>query len=375
MTKNSLCVAHIISPKTWRGGEQQAMYLVKYLQSQQVAQYVVCQKGSLVEAYCLENKISFVSFKIRFGLDIFFAFQLFQFLKKASINLIHLHDSKAHSLGVITAFLFKLKTPMILHRRVDYSISRNWFSSFKYNFPLIKRIICVSNEVERILQKDLKNKYITEVIYDCIDTTRFPLQKTNKLRTEFGFASDDYVVANIAALSHQKDYFTFIDTVKILISKGFVGRFVAFGDGPEKQLILDYAKEQGMLAHITFAGYRTDMPELIRDLDLLLFTSQNEGLGSSILDCFYCGIPIVSTDAGGIKELITHNFNGYLANVKDANGLAAGVLLAYNNPKIASLWVENAKAFVERFYCSAVGNTFLELYEEVVYSEAFLGKS
>jgi glycosyltransferase involved in cell wall biosynthesis len=83
----------------------------------------------------------------------------------------------------------------------------------------------------------------------------------------------------------------------------------------------------------------------------------------------------VSTDAGGIKELITHNFNGYLANVKDANGLAAGVLLAYNNPKIASLWVENAKAFVERFYCSAVGNTFLELYEEVVYSEAFLGKS
>jgi glycosyltransferase involved in cell wall biosynthesis len=172
-------------------------------------------------------------------------------------------------------------------------------------------------------------------------------------------------VANIAALSHQKDYFTFIDTVKILISKGFMGRFVAFGDGPEKQLILDYAKEQGMLAHITFAGYRTDMPKLIRDLDLLLFTSQNEGLGSSILDCFYCGIPVVSTDAGGIKELITHNFNGYLANVKDVNGLAAGVLLAYNNPKIASLWVENAKAFVERFELDVTGNETLLLYQEL----------
>ncbi len=362
MTVKSLNIAHVSTPKSWRGGEQQLAYLFAELLKLNQNQILIVNKNSELSNYAKANNWEYFGLNIRSSISLSFAKNIARICKEKNISILHPHDSKAHTQCILAHVFFNCKTPIILSRRVDYPISKSFFSKYKYNHPAIKAIICVSDAIKKIMQKDIINKNILCTVYDGIDINKFHFKKSNQIRNEFNIKDDELLIANIAAISEQKDYFTFVNTAELLLNSGIKAKFIVFGDGPLKEKIIEFVKQKKLIDSILFAGFRNNIPEILPQIDYLLFSSQNEGLGSSILDAFCSKVPVVATEIGGIPELIKHKETGLLAPVKNPKLLAEQIKFYINNPGIKNEIIENAFLFSRNFTYQKMAEETLKVY-------------
>lgn len=317
-------VLHISSPKTWRGGEQQLIYLVEALMEQNVDQLVMCPFNSEVHKHCLKYHIPHITYFKGFSANPMVAFRVSHVCKREGIDLIHVHDSHAHNFAILSAVLTNNPVPLIVSRRVDFPVGESSFSLYKYNHPNIARILCVSAAIKTIMEQFIEDKGKLEVVYSGIDLKKFEgIEPSNKLRVELKVSDDLAIIGNVAALAPHKDYFTFVDTAKAFIAQGGKAHFVAIGEGPSRREIEAYIVDQQMEEHISLLGFRTDVLSLLAALDVFLITSETEGLGTSILDALALKRPVVATSAGGIVEVVEHERTGLLCEVKAPSQLAA----------------------------------------------------
>ncbi len=357
---------HVVSPFSWRGGEQQVVFLYEELQKLGVFQLLVCPKGSATEKYCRKHNFNYQALKKRAGIDFIFARQMHQLCVKERINLLHPHDSHAHTFSVLSKVIFKNPADIILQRRVDFPVSKSWFSRFKYNHPSIKRILCVSQAIADVMRPDINQPEKITVVHDGIDLHKFDKGNTGILRNEYGIPPELPIVGNVAALVQQKDYFTFLDTAALLAEKGLKARFVCIGEGTQKDTLIAYAEEKKIADKVIFTGFRTDIDRVLPEFDVLLFSSEMEGLGTTILDAYAAGVPVVSTNAGGIPEVILHKQTGYLGEVKNPGSLAKGVQAILSDKTLAERLKKEGKAFVQNFSTRQTALKTLAVYREVL---------
>jgi glycosyltransferase involved in cell wall biosynthesis len=143
-------VLHLSSEKSWRGGEQQIAYLIDELNKIGVENFIACRKRSSFENYCRERAWDHFALNFSPPFDIFTALQISRICLKNRIDILHMHTSYGHTLGMLSA-LFGNKAQFVLSRRVDNPIRNNWFTTWKYNHRRIKRIITVSGAIRRSL--------------------------------------------------------------------------------------------------------------------------------------------------------------------------------------------------------------------------------
>lgn len=315
-------ILHISTPKSWRGGEQQLAYLYEELVEKGIEQYILCRKGGEMAIRGKAKGWNIIECSKQTAIDPLFARKVKSVCKQNNIDIIHTHDSHAHSFAVMSATLFGNKTPIVVSRRVDFAISKSSFK--KYNHKNVKRILCVSNAIKALTAPDIKNKSVLKTVHSGIDLSRFPNDKKdcNKLRTKYGIPKEVAIVGNVAAIAPHKDYYTFLNTVEELVKRGVVAQFLIIGSGPLEEEVKAYCKEKDLNGNVIFTGFRSDIPEILPELDIFLITSETEGLGTSVIDAFACNVPVVATKAGGIPELVKHDKSGLLAEVKDFKELA-----------------------------------------------------
>lgn len=360
-------VLHISTPTTWRGGEQQLAYLVSELIAQEVPTHVLCASGGKVESFCRENQIPHTTCKERFAVNPLFAKAVRDVCISHSIDIIHVHDSHAHTFAVMAATLFGNPTPIIVSRRVDFPISRSWLSHYKYNHPLVKRIVCVSDAIRQIVARDIKRPELACTVYSGIDTSRFTkTEKTGILHREMSIPEGTPLIGNVAALAPHKDYRTFIATAQQLVADGAQARFLIIGDGPLKEEVTQWVADSGISDQVLMLGFRKDIPEILPELDVFLITSETEGLGTSILDAFACRVPVVATDAGGIPEIVRHNETGFTGKVKDPTSLAKGVSQMLADKTYRDRMVNGATQLLSTFHKSAMAQSTWVVYREVL---------
>ncbi len=358
-------ILHISTAQSWRGGEQQLAYLLGELKSKPLFQSVFCFRGSAIEAFCVENKIEYFSVSHSSAYNPILLYKLHVYCKKFNFQILHAHDSHAHTLAILAVVILGLKTNIVLSRKVDFPLRKNFFTMFKYNHPAVKKIICVSKKIESILTPDVKNKKILTCIYDGINLKKFSKVSNRKLRKEYDLAEQTIIIGNVAALADHKDYFTFVNTAEILLKTGLDAIFLIFGEGSQKEAIAQYIHEKALDKHIKLAGFRSEIASLLPEFDLFLFTSKTEGLGSSILDAYACEVPVVTTNAGGIPEIVKHNVTGLLASPGDAQALAAECLRVISDKELRNLLVKNASELVLGFSKEVMGNSTFLVYSEL----------
>jgi glycosyltransferase involved in cell wall biosynthesis len=117
---------------------------------------------------------------------------------------------------------------------------------------------------------------------------------------------------------------------------------------------------------VTFAGFRPDLQVLLPELDLFLFTSKEEGLGSSILDAYNCGVPVVATRAGGIPEIVEDGVTGLLAPIRDPAALAASVRRVLGDPALRARLVAGGARRAAELSVEAMTEATVAIYREVV---------
>ncbi|MCB0643601.1 MAG: glycosyltransferase family 4 protein [Phaeodactylibacter sp.] len=343
-------IIHISTPRSWRGGEQQLAYLVEELQDSPFEQLVFCNSKGAVTQRCQAAGWNHLTFSRKTALPVAAARQLARICKSGPPTLLHVHDSHAHTLAVLSASLFGNSCPIIVSRRVDFPVKKSPLSRWKYNHASVAKILCVSDMIRRITAPAIKDQDKLAVVYSGVDTNRFPYPASGILRREFQIPDHFHLIGNVAAIAPHKDYFTFVDTAALLLQKQQNLHFLIIGgDGGEQAAIEAYIRSKKLEAHITLTGFRRDIPKVLPEIDILLFTSKTEGLGTSLIDAFLCEVPVVATNTGGIPELVIHEKTGLLAPAQAPEKLALEVRRLLADPDLAaelcSHALEKAQAF------------------------------
>lgn len=357
-------ILHVVTALSWRGGEQQAAYLIEELKND-VDNFVLCSSNSKMAEHCKLGGIQHIEQPKKSSLDFSYAKKLKSICEMESIDLIHLHDAHAHTFAILAATFLGNKTPLVLSRRVDFPIKSNLFSKFKYNHAVIQKILCVSDTIKGITAKGVKDTSKLSTVYSGIDLSKFK-PSTNRMRKEFDIPTDRFLIGNTSALADHKDYFTFIEVAERIIQKHESAHFIIMGDGPMKDEIRTFANTKKLNNRLTFTGFRTDIPEVLAELDLFLITSKTEGLGTSILDAFACEVPVVATAGGGIVELVEHEKTGLLCEVKNVGEVETAVERMIEDNALRQLCADGAKTKVQQFSKQNTAKQTLKNYLEVL---------
>jgi len=330
-----------------------------------IRQTLLCPTGSELAAHAAAQGWANRHFSRSFSLDPRRAAWLARQQRDLQADLWHLHDPHGHSLAVLASSLGWLRVPMLLHRRVDYPVKDRWLSRYKYNHPAIRRIVCVSQAVATVLAPTLADPDKLAVIHSGIDPGRFaPRQVPGQLRRELGLPPDQWLVGNVAALTQQKDYFTFLRTVEQLGSHS-PAHFVIMGQGDQADALQTFARELGVAERVHFLGFRRDIATVLPELDTLLFPSEKEGLGTTLLDAMAAGVPIVATEVGGIPEIVLSGKSGLLAPVGNAAQLAAAVKRIHAEPLLRKQLVAGGKDMAARHAYTEVARRTEALYRSL----------
>ena len=357
-----ISVLHVATALSWRGGEQQVAYLVLELAKKHIRQMVLCAKDSAMEEWCTKNNVQFISVKKGSSINISFSINILRLCRKHRFNLVHTHDSHAHTYAVMAALIGN-DTKIIVSRRVDFEVSAGPVTKFKYNHHNIARILCVSDKIRLITAQALKDPLKAVTVHSGIDFSRFQNKISKEiLHREFQLPENAIIIGNVAALAPHKDYITFVNTVALLSDKLPSAFFFIIGEGDERPVIEKAIADLKLNGRIILTGFRNDIPEILPELNLMLVTSETEGLGTSILDAFACSVPVVATVAGGIPEIVIHEQTGLLAVVGDTHGLAEQVMRVISDASLRKQLIAGAHRHLEEFSREATAAKTLTEY-------------
>lgn len=359
-------ILHLSSERTWRGGEQQVANLITASVALGITCHCAVRKGSAFEAYCKQHNIPCLSVSFANEFDVFTALKIKKYCKQHSIDILHMHSSHSHAMGVWSHLLGN-PAVLVLSRRVDFPVKRNWFSRFKFNYKGIKAIICVSEAIKNILAKDLTNTDHCYVAHSGIDLSRFEGAQRIDLYGLYDIPRERKIVANISAVAGHKDYYTFIATAEQLILKEHKLHFLIIGDGPLFEDIKKHIYQKKLESHITMTGFKENIPSFLKSIDLFLMTSKTEGLGTTLLDAFANHVPVVATAAGGIPEIVEHEKTGLLAEVKDVNQLTAHVERILGDPDFSvRLTTAAYQKLMEHFTIKKMAEKNVDIYKKAL---------
>lgn len=362
---SALKILQLSSEKSWRGGEQQIAYLIKYLRSQNVEVVVCSRKNSAFSEWCRENEVKYYEIGFKNGADIRTAIKISKIAKRENVDIVNAHSGKSHSLAYL-ALRLGMNKPLIVHRRVDFPLKTGGFSLAKYNHHNVKRIICVSDAIAALVKKAVSNPERVKTVYSGIDPSRFTSNvPTGYVHREFGIEPDKKLIANISAIAPHKDYKTFLQTAKYVLDKRNDCHFLIVGDGDLRSEMEEFAKSLNLSNSVTFTGFRKDIPELFRELSLFLITSKTEGLGTTVIDSLSNGIPVVATNAGGIPELVRNGEEGFLCPVGDSKCLSDKVIALLSNADERQRMSKNAIERAKMFTNDQMGAGVLKIYREI----------
>ena len=312
-------VVHISTPVSFRGGEQQVLYLIEALAELSVDQELWCPEKSELARRVAEMPVALQPLRNR----ILAAFDLRSCYGGEGDIVLHAHDSHAHTVAWLAA-LGGLRVPLVVSRRVARAPKASPWSWGKYQHPSLRALLCVSEHVAALHRGALRGETAVEVVYSAAAA---PASHPPALREELGLPEQAKLIGTVAALTSEKDFPTFVKTCEALHRADSTLHFIHIGTGSEaaQQEAERLRRAAGLEDRLHLLGFRADAPALIGAFDVFVFTTRWEGLGSSILQAQWREVPVVSTRAGGTPELVAHEVTGLLAEVGEWRVLAKAV--------------------------------------------------
>ncbi len=203
-----------------------------------------------------------------------------------------------------------------------------------------------------------------DVIYNFVDIIRFskkPIDAFRKVIAPNGeriilHASNFRKIKRIADVIH-----IFNKIIKEVPSK-----MLLVGDGPERPMAEELCRELAICDHVRFVGKQQDMEEMYAISDLFLLPSEYESFGLSALEAMAGGAAVVSSNAGGLPEIIKPGYNGYMAAVGDVENMSRYAKQILKEDSVLAQFKENARLSAKKFDIGNIVPQYEELYEKFV---------
>jgi len=348
MAENPIKVLHIDAGHEWRGGQQQVAYLLQNMIDAGYDTKLVCPAGSPLLQHSCEKNLPVASLLLTSKTRLNDARAIAMLCREEGFQIIHAHCSHSLTLAILSRLLYR-NVRIVASRRVDFHVKKPIVGALKYRTKLLDKIICVSDAIREILIGDGVQPEKVVTVRSGIDLHKFDDANPQGLREEFSIPSDHVIILTVAALVGHKDYPTLLKAAQKVISKTEKVTFLAVGEGPKKEELLQLAAELNLGDRFIFTGHKNDVGRFLKLADIFVLASKTEGLGTSLLDAQVAGCAIVATEAGGIPEIVKDGETGLLAPPENAEALADGLLRIIEDKKERSRLAKNAQKEVEKF--------------------------
>ncbi len=276
--------------------------------------------------------------------DIRAVISLARIIRKERPDIVHTHTSKAGIVGRAAARIARV--PVVIHEPHGH-VFHGYYGKFKTGvFIALERwfsrwsdriVMLTSNEQAdhialRIAPAD---KFVT--IHSGIDYTQMLNDSSapGALRTPLSIDKDAKVIGTLGRLVDIKGQIHLINAMPEILSQVPNAHLVLVGSGPLREDLQRSAEALGVGARVHFAGYRSDIAACLKDIDVFVLPSLNEGMGRVLVEAMVMSLPLVASDICGIRDLVQDGRNGRLTPVGDSGAIARAVVEILNGPDLA----------------------------------------
>lgn len=304
---------------------------------------------------------------------------LVRMMRRRRPHIVHTHTAKAGFVGRVAARIARV--PVVIHT-FHGNIFQGYFSPAKTRlFAGIERTLARSTDRIVVLSEQQKSEILALGIGREPQFRTIPLGLNleafvkadalrGQLRTELGAEAATPLVGIVARLVPIKAIHLFLEAARSVLQTRPNALFLVVGDGELRAELEQQSRTLGIEKSVRFLGFRADLPRIYADLDCVVLCSLNEGLPVAVIEALSAARPVVATDVGSVKNLVTNEQTGLLVPSQNVEALTNGIVRALDQTKNARQW---GLAGRERVY-PALGIDRLVEDVEALYMDALASK-
>lgn len=346
------------------GTEKVILQLCKSMQGQ-FDKIVVCSSGGdnvkclnemLIKHYIIddiENKDPAVIIKT-IG-------KLLSVIRHENIEVVHTH----HRMAAFYVCLIKVIKPKLVFIHTTHN---TFYDKKALTRFALKRcnVIAVGDRVrENMLHiYNLAREKVT-VIFNAIEPDNSPVASVREIQK---FKNEGYfLVGNVGRISEQKGMEYFVQSIPEVLKNNSKVKFFIIGDGEDRQKIEQLVVQLNLSDHIVFLGYRNDVLNVMKQLDLIVLSSLWEGFPLTPIEAFSVGKTIVATEVDGTPEIVKNGYNGLLIDPRDSNAIAIAILEVMNNSELKEQLSRHAyDTYLNEFSFEIFKSRYESYYQEII---------
>ncbi len=353
------------------GGELKLLELIRELHENHRAKFecTICSvgiEGPLKQDFEALGKRTEIFLK-RSPYDITQVLRLVRLIREEKIDIVQTTLFYADVIGTYAARLAgvphiisweAVTQPYSFKHLMAYRLASKWFA----------RSVAVSHAIERQVRFARRvPAWKTATIQYGVDLNRFTVRKSHALRKELGFSGGEKLIGTVARLTEQKGHVYLLEAIPAILNSHPDARFLFFGDGPLAGQLQRQAESLNVVHAVRFMGFRQDIPEVLRGLDLFVLPSLYEGLPNVVLEAMASGLPVVATAVDGTPEAVEHGKTGLLVPPRNERALSEAVCSLLDTPGLPGQMGHSGRKRVETcFSLTGQVNQFVQLYDSLL---------
>jgi len=319
-----LRILHVDTGTGWRGGQQQVLWLVEGCRDLGIEQMLLAPAGSPIAERACQPGVAVTPLSKQS-----LSFQNLRAVRRltSGFDLVHAHDSHAHSLVYAAAsFGRRAAPPLLVSRRVGFPIGT--LGRRKYRYPAV--FIAVSEFVRgRLIDAGVP----TEKIHVVLDGVRVPpalpdVSVREEFRRRHDVEEDAFVLGTLSSFAPEKLLAEELALLSHLPATAHFWLGLPNEEADTKSAglaLLETARRMGLGQRFRIVPVGENPGPFMASLDLFLYLSEMEGLGSAILLAMAHGLPVVASKVGGIPEIVEHGQTGVLVEGEHQRELPAAI--------------------------------------------------
>jgi L-malate glycosyltransferase len=291
-------------------------------------------------------------------------------IKNNNLDLLHVHYAIPHASAAYMAKQILKKEgkniPVIttLHGTDITLVGRDKTYAPVVTFSINESdaITAVSYNLREETFKHFKIEKEIEVIVNFVDVSRFARKPIDAFKKVIAPNGERIFIhaSNFRKIKRVQD------VVKIFaeVNKTIPSKLLFVGDGPERSTAEDLSRELGVIDEVRFVGKQEQMEDILAIADLFLLTSEYESFGLAALEAMAAGVPVVSTNAGGLAEINIPGETGYLSDVGDIASMTAQSIAILKDDATLQRFKDNASAHAQQYDIANIIPLYEKLYEK-----------
>ncbi len=366
---------------SWGGGPDKTILLsaerhtksrvsvvVAYIRDAEATGFVIREKAR-------QKGINFVEIEERGKFDPRVLIAIRDLVMRHDINLIHGHEYKSDLYAyLVRLWLWKRKIAVVSTAHAWVMLGMKGALYRMLDLFLMKRfnhLIAVSHATkDEMVSAGIPSSRIS-VIHNAIDTdTWIPIREKAAVRARYGLVGTFPVIGYVGRIDPEKDLETWLRAVAPIGRENPCARFVLVGTGRDSSTLEGLRRlacELRIGEQVCFLGYKEELQPVYASFDIFMMTSRREGLPNSVLEAMAMGLPVVTTDVAGTKELVSDGQTGFVRPQGDVSGLSEALAFLAGNSNLRIGMGQAGRDRVEREFSFANRIRSIErLYEQVL---------